>query len=92
MASVMIIAAAFTYAAWKTRTLVVGIVFHFLHDTFLFFVQVPGGEFSGFREHATFHLILWAMVGVACLLTKVAAERFGVAAEDPLYRVLVPSS
>jgi len=40
--SVMILAAAFTYTAYKTRALVAGIVFHFIHDSLLYVVQVPG--------------------------------------------------
>jgi membrane protease YdiL (CAAX protease family) len=45
--SVMFLAVAFTYAAYKTRTLVAGIVFHFLNDALLFLPQVPGGEYIG---------------------------------------------
>jgi membrane protease YdiL (CAAX protease family) len=84
--SVMIIAAAFTYAAYKTRALVAGIVFHFLHDVFLFIVQVPDGQLSGFAENAAFFAALWIGVGVACLLIKVAADRLGVQAQAELYQ------
>jgi len=52
--SVMILAIAFTYTAYKTRTLVAAIVFHFLHDTFLFLPQVPGGGSIGVFENITF--------------------------------------
>jgi membrane protease YdiL (CAAX protease family) len=85
--SVMIIAIAFTYAAYKTRALIAGIVFHYVHDVFLFLVQVPDGSSSGFAESATFYLLLWGMVGVACLIAKLAADRLGVRAEDELYQV-----
>lgn len=85
--SVMIITLAFTYAAYKTRTLLAGIVFHFFHDAFLFFVLVPGGEYFGFTENMLFYIALWIMVGVACLLTKVATEKFGVQAQAELYQV-----
>ena len=84
--SLMILAALFTYVAYKTRTLVAGIVFHFLHDALLYVVQVPGGEFFGWRENLTFYAALWTMVGVACWLTKIVAERLGVQAETELYR------
>jgi membrane protease YdiL (CAAX protease family) len=85
--SVTIIAWAFTYAAYKTRTLVAGIVFHFVHDALLFLVQAPQGELSGSAESAIFYGALWTGVGVACLLTKVAADRLGVQAQTELYQV-----
>ena len=44
--SVMVIAVGFTYVAYKTRSLIAGMVFHYLHDTLLFFVQPPGGVYS----------------------------------------------
>ena len=87
VASVMILAAAFVYTAYKTRTLVAGIVFHFLHDSLLYVVQVPGGEYIGLWENLVFFVALWVMVGVACLVVKVATKRFGVQAETELYEV-----
>jgi membrane protease YdiL (CAAX protease family) len=87
VASVMILAAAFVYTAYKTRTLIAGIVFHFLHDSLLYVVQVPGGEYIGLRENLTFFVSLWVMVGVACLVVKVATKRFGIQSETELYEV-----
>jgi membrane protease YdiL (CAAX protease family) len=83
----MVITVAFTYVAYKTRTLLAGMVFHFLHDALLFFVQVPEGEYFGSTENIIFYVALWIMVGMACLLTKIAAEKFGVKAQVELYRV-----
>lgn len=86
--SVMVIALAFVYSAYKTRTLVAGIVFHFLHDALLYLVQVPDkGTYIGFAENALFYGCLWVMIGVACVLIKVAAEKFGVQAQEELYTV-----
>jgi membrane protease YdiL (CAAX protease family) len=85
--SVMIIALAYTYTAYKTRTLIAGIVFHFLHDALLYLVQVPEGEYLGAAENVMFYVALWIMVGVACLLTRVAAEKLGVQAQAELYQV-----
>ena len=84
--TVMVIAVAFTYSAYKTRVLLSGIVFHFFHDLFLLVVQSPGGEAAGFAQRGLFYLALWIMVGVACLAIKVAAEKLGVQAQDELYR------
>lgn len=87
MVSVGVIAIAFTYAAYKTRTLIAGMVFHFLHDTFIYFVQVPGAELQSFSENLVFYAILWVMVGVACWIIKMAAEKFGVQADTELYQI-----
>jgi hypothetical protein len=83
--TVAVIAIAFTYTAFKTRTLVAGIVFHFVHDALLFFVQVPSGERTGVAENLAFYGALWIGVAVACLITKLAAEKLGVHAAEELY-------
>jgi membrane protease YdiL (CAAX protease family) len=83
--SVTILGAGFTYAAYKTRTLVAGIMFHYLHDAFLFFVQLPGGVYTGPMENAVFYAALWSLMGLGCLITRFAAERFKVRAPTELY-------
>ena len=83
--SVTIIAVAFTYTAYKTRTLVAGIVFHFLHDAFIFLPQVPGGEYTGIYENIIFFASLWVMVGVGILVVKFSSERFDIKADRELY-------
>ncbi len=83
--SVMIIAIAFTYVAYKTHALVAGIVFHFLHDAFLFFVQLPKGVYNGLQENIAFYSILWLMVGVGCLIIWYATERFNIRGKSELY-------
>ncbi len=89
--SVMIVSLAFAYSAYKTRALVAGIVFHFLHDALLYLVQVPDkGKYIGITENLLFFGCLWVMVGVACLLIKVASEKFGVQAQKELYKLEEP--
>ncbi len=83
--SVMVIAIAFTYAAYKTRALLAGIIFHFLHDSLLFFVQVP--EYNGLYENVAFYGILWLMVGVGCFIIWYATERLHIRGEHELYSV-----
>lgn len=85
--TVVLLGTAFTYSSHKTRTLVAGIVFHFLHDALLFVVQVPGAELFGFSEGAMFYGSLWVMVGIVCLLIKVASEKLRVQAQEELYQV-----
>ena len=84
--SVMVIAVAFTYAAYKTQSLIAGMVFHFIHDALLFLVQLPEGEYTGFNENMIFYVTLWIGVGLACLLIKLAADRFNVRAGAELYQ------
>ena len=83
--SVMIMAVAFTYTAYKTRALVAGIVFHFLHDAFILLPQVPGGEYLGIYENVIFFASLWLMVGVGILVVKFSSERYAIKANRELY-------
>lgn len=83
--SVMILAIAFTFTAYKTQTLVAGIVFHFLHDAFLFVPQVPGGAYIGVFENIAFYASLWLMVGVACVIIHLSSDFLDVKAEGELY-------
>jgi len=85
--SVMIITIAFTYVAYKTRNLLAGMVFHFIHDSLLFFVQVPEGEYLGLNENLLFYFCLWIMVGVACLIVKFTTDQQGVRETTELYMV-----
>ena len=83
--SVMIMAIEFTFVAYKTRSLVAGIVFHYFHDALLFFVQLPQDTAYSARENVLFYGCLWLMVGVGCGITMLAAEKLGVQSEKELY-------
>jgi len=85
--SVIVIAIGFTYVAYKTRSLVAGVVFHYFHDAFLFFVQLSDGIHTGVTENAMFFGLLWLMIGVGCVITKLAADKFGVCAPTELYNL-----
>ena len=65
--------------------LVAGMVFHFVHDALLFFVQVSDDQAFGFAENAAFYAALWIGVGIACMITRLAADRLGVRADAELY-------
>ena len=93
--SVTVIAIGLTYTAYKTRSLIAGIVFHYLHDAFLFFVQPPSGVHEGVVDKVLLYAMLWSMVGLGCLVTKFVAERFKVCASTDLYtleKVLIDRS
>jgi membrane protease YdiL (CAAX protease family) len=90
--SVMVLAWGYTFAAYKTRLLVAGIVWHYFHDAFLYTVQLPDGVYTGVAENVTFYGILWLMVGVACIAIKLAADRFGVRAPQALYLLDGPAA
>ena len=83
--SVIVLAVGFTYVAYKTRSLLAGVVFHYFHDALLYFVRVPGGSYSGLAENAIFYGLLWLMVGIGCGITKLVADKMGVRAAEELY-------
>ena len=89
----MVLAVAFTYMAYRTRSLIPGIVFHYLHDTFVFFPQLPDGEYAGFRDNALFYAGLWVATVVAVVCVKILAERFSIVSDHDLYSLdSVPSA
>jgi hypothetical protein len=83
--SVGIIAIAFTYIAFKTKSLIPGIIFHYLHDTFLFSVQLPDGVYNGFNDNLFFYAGLWISVGLSVIITKRLVERFNIISEYDFY-------
>jgi len=85
--SVIVLAIGFTYVAYKTRSLVAGVVFHYFHDAFLFFVQLTDGIYTGVTENAMFFGILWLMIGIGCVITKLAVDKCGVRAPTELYNL-----
>ena len=85
--SVSLLAMSFTYTAYKTRTLIPGILFHFIHDAFIFVVQVPRDVILSNTQNAMFFVSLWVAIGLGCLVTKVSAERFGVQEKEELYKI-----
>lgn len=85
--SVGIIGIAFTYIAYKTKSLIPGIIFHYLHDTFIFTVQLPDGIYNGFNDNALFYSALWLSVGLSIIITKRLVERFNISSEYDLYNL-----
>ena len=72
---------------YKTLSLAAGIVFHYFHDAFLFFVQLPGGTYTGAAENVKFYGLLWLMTGIGCVITWLAADKLGVRAPTELYKI-----
>lgn len=89
--SVMLLAIAFTYIVYKTRSLIPAIIFHYLHDTFLFAVQIPGGNYYGFKDNAFFFSGLWIAVGLSILFTRRLSERFNICGRYDLYGLGKPN-
>jgi membrane protease YdiL (CAAX protease family) len=85
--SVAIIAIGFTYIAYKTKSLIPGMVFHYLHNTFLFAVQLPGGEYVGIRDNMFFYAGLWTSVLLCMAMVKLLAERFRVVSPYDFYAI-----
>jgi membrane protease YdiL (CAAX protease family) len=76
--SVFIIGITFSFVALRTRALIAGIVYHYIHDAFLFLVQNPNGEYFGFADNATFYIFLWTAMLVNLMLVVVFTKNMGV--------------
>ncbi len=87
--SVMILGIGFTYVTYKTKSLLAGMIFHYLHDAFLFAVQLPSGIYTGTKDNALFYAGLWSMIAVGCLITKVSSEKMNIRSSNELYIIPV---
>jgi len=83
--SVLIIAIAFTNIALKTKSLIPGIIFHYLHDTFLFVVQLPDDGYIGFRDNAFFYSSLWVSVLACIFVVNKLVKRYNIVSEYDFY-------
>jgi membrane protease YdiL (CAAX protease family) len=83
--SVALIALVMVYAIHRTNVLLPAIVLHFLHDAFIFLVQVPDGDYVGTYENTVFYACLWAMLGVCAVIVRVATDRWEIGGHRPLY-------
>ena len=85
--TVVLMGFTLTYTAHKTNSLIPSIVFHYFHDAFLFLVQVPKGVQLGTFENLVICISLWLMLGVGCLITKLAAEKISITQPTVLYDI-----
>lgn len=85
--TVIVISIGFTYAAYKTRSLAAGVTFHYFHDALLKFVQIPATVDPGATHRAFFYVILWVMVGIGCVITRLVVDKFKVRAPAELYHL-----
>lgn len=67
--SVMVIGFAFTYVAHQSNSIIPGMIFHFLHDAFIFLVQVPETTEVSNIDNLLFYLCLWAFQGIICVIS-----------------------
>lgn len=75
---VVIMASVFSLSAIRTQSLWAGIVFHTLHDTFLFAVQNPKGEYIGVNENVIFYSFLFAGLIIGTLVILFATRYLSV--------------
>jgi len=83
--SIILMGLAFSYVAYKTNSLIPAIIFHYIHDAFIFLVQTPDAAYYGALENLGFFLGLWMMLGVGCLITKYLVEKTDIAQNIVLY-------
>ncbi len=77
MITVGIIAIAFTYVVFKTGHLYTAIVFHFIHDAFLFVVQKANG-LESFIDHLAFYAFVWLGMVVIVVVTRYAVGKWDI--------------
>ena len=85
--SVIFIGFGLTYVAYKTNSLIPSIIFHFLHDGFIFLVQTPDRSYYGIYENSVFLISLWIMIVLGCLITKISVEKGKIAQTKILYDI-----
>jgi len=65
----------FNYLTLKTGSLLPGIIFHYLHDVFVFLVQnTPGAD--EVLAATLLYLFLWIALVIGAVLTKFIVERW----------------
>jgi membrane protease YdiL (CAAX protease family) len=85
--SVTLLAVGFTYIAYKTKSLIPGMIVHYVHDTFLFAVQLPGGDYFGFQDNIFFYAGLWISVALCVIMVKLFVERFNIISPYDFYTI-----
>lgn len=73
---VFVLSVGFTYVAYKTKRLLAGIIFHFLHDSFLFVVQPAQNITFAINEAVLFYGSLFLSVILLIFVTKFFVEKF----------------
>lgn len=83
---VFVLSIGFTYVAYKTRNLLAGIIFHYLHDAFLFVVQLNQETVFSPLQAFIFYGCLTLSVVLVIIITKVVTERKKLGSKaDPLW-------
>ena len=83
--SIVLMGLAFSYVAYKTNSLIPAIIFHYIHDAFIFLVQTPDAAYHGVLENIGFFLSLWIMLGLGCLITRYLVVKIDIAQDMVLY-------
>ena len=87
MVSVAIIAITLTLVAVKSRSLIAGIIYHYIHDAFLFLVQNPGGDYFGFQDNFTFFIFLWSAMFINIMIINLAADVLKIKGDRRIFAI-----
>lgn len=85
MLTVAVIAIAFTYVVLKSGHLYTAMIFHFIHDAFLFVVQKKDG-LETFIEHLAFYTFVWIGMIVIMLVTKYMSNKYNLSEKGKYIR------
>ena len=62
-------------------------MFHYLHDTFLFFVQLPDDQYVGLNNNVIFYTLLWFSVALTIVVVKKLSKRFNIQGQYNFYSI-----
>lgn len=85
--SVFMIGITFTLLAVKTRCLIAVIIYHYIHDAFLFLVQNPGGEYHGFVDQFTFYAFLWSAMLINIIIINLATNGLKIQGDRRIFAI-----
>lgn len=90
--TVGVIALAFTYVVFRTGNLYAAIVFHYIHDAFLFVVQLPEGSDQSNLQHLLFYASVWIGMLVIIMLSKILTANINKKDQQNIYLEALQSS
>ena len=85
--SIALIGYTLTLIAVKSRTLIAGIIYHYLHDAFLYFVQLPDGQYYGFVDNITFYSFLWSSLLINIFIIMLFTVKLKTQGQQSIYNI-----
>ena len=75
----------FAYVSHKSNSLIPSMMYHFIHDAFIYLVQVPGGDYYGLYENLIFFISMWMMLGIMYFIVNFVTKNWNIKNNEILY-------